>query len=178
MRSHSILLVAVVLAACSSHASVSTATPISATAAQPAATLVPADPAPTHAATLPTLAPTSSQLDNTPPAQASPTADPAASVIVAYLQARAAASMDETLALACTTWQSGAATEVTSFASMNAKLEGVTCSVSGAEGDFTLVSCGGEMTTTYGGESRVWDMSRFIYQVTQEAGQWKMCGYH
>ncbi len=86
--------------------------------------------------------------------------------------------MDDTLALSCSNWQSGAATEVTSFASMNAELDEVTCSVSGTEGGFTLVSCGGEMVTTYGGESRVWDMSRFVYQVTQEAGQWKMCGYH
>jgi hypothetical protein len=61
---------------------------------------------------------------------------------------------------------------------MNAKLVGVTCQVSGSAGAYTLVSCGGKMTTTYGGESRDWDLSAFVYQVALEDGLWKMCGYH
>jgi hypothetical protein len=61
---------------------------------------------------------------------------------------------------------------------MNAKLEDVACTVAGSDGPYTLVSCGGKIVTTYGGESREWDLSALVYQTTPEDGRWKMCGYH
>ena len=107
-----------------------------------------------------------------------PTTDPAVAAVLAYLDARARTDVAAATSLSCKNWKSKAVTEVTSFRSMNAKLVGVTCQVNGSSGGFTLVGCGGKMVTTYGTETRDWDLSTFVYQVTAEDGQWKMCGYH
>jgi hypothetical protein len=98
--------------------------------------------------------------------------------VLAYLDARAQANVTAVTNLSCKTWKSRAVTEAVSFRSMNAKLVGVICQVNGSAGSFTLVGCGGKMVTTYGTETRDWDLSPFVYQVTAEDGQWKMCGYH
>lgn len=108
----------------------------------------------------------------------SPTPDLAGLAIFGYLTARAKTDLEATLALSCAAWKPQAATEVTSFRSMNAELHEVTCAATGQEGNFTLVACGGKMITTYGGESREWDLSAFVYQAALEDGAWTMCGYH
>jgi len=109
---------------------------------------------------------------------ATATTDPAVAVVLAYLDARVRTDLAAATSLSCKSWKAKAATEVTSFRSMNAKLVGVTCQVNGSAGSFTLVGCGGKMVTTYGTETRDWDLSTFVYQVAAEDGQWKMCGYH
>jgi hypothetical protein len=169
------------LSACAAPAA-PTATP------EPPATVPPTAPPPLPSPTLtaaPTLAPSATTAplpSSTPAPQAtaspSPTPDLAAQAIFNYLAARAKTDLDATLALSCAAWDSQAAVEVTSFRSMNAVLEEVTCAANGQAGDFTLVTCGGKMITTYGGESREWDLSSFVYQAVLEDGQWMMCGYH
>ena len=131
-----------------------------ATSTEPAATPLPAGPTTTA----------------TPAATTTP--DPAVTAVLAYLDARARTDAATATGLSCKAWKSKALTEVTSFRSMNAKLVGVICQVNGSAGGFTLVGCGGKMVTTYGTETRDWDLSSFVYQVTLEDGQWKMCGYH
>jgi hypothetical protein len=185
---------ALLLAACSTSQAATQVTGASTTAGAP--TLAAASPlaaTPLPAATQPpatTAAPaaTPSPAINTAPAAtvtsapAGPTAtatpDPAVSAVLAYLEARARADVAAVTSLSCKAWKSKAVTEAVSFHSMNAKLVGVTCQVSGSAGGFTLVGCGGKMVTTYGAESRDWDLSVFTYQVLLEDGQWKMCGYH
>jgi len=163
-----------------------TSAPVSTSTAAPSATVMPptsteapsveaataaaaaaATVAPTQAATLPPAGPT-----------ATATTDPAVAAVLAYLDARVRTDVSAATDLSCKTWKSKAVTEVTSFRSMNAKLVGVTCQVNGSSGSFTLVGCGGKMVTTYGTETRDWDLSTFVYQVVAEDGQWKMCGYH
>jgi hypothetical protein len=147
-----------------------------------ATALTQAPPTPAPPTAIPTTFPPS---DSTPAATLAPagptatgTPDPAITAVLAYLDARARADVTAVTSLSCKTWKPKAVTEAVSFRSMNAKLVGVTCQVNGSAGAFTLVGCGGKMVTTYGGESRDWDLSAFVYQVTAEDGQWKMCGYH
>ncbi len=109
---------------------------------------------------------------------ATATPDPAVVAVLAYLEARARADVAAVTDLSCKAWKPKAVTEAISFRSMNARLVGVACQVNGSAGSFTLVGCGGKMVTTYGTESRDWDLSAFVYQVAAEDGQWKMCGYH
>jgi len=109
---------------------------------------------------------------------ATATPDPAVAAVLAYLEARARTDAAAATGLSCKAWISKALTEVTSFRSMNAKLVGVSCQVTGSASGFTLVGCGGKMVTTYGTETRDWDLSPFVYQLIVEDGQWKMCGYH
>jgi hypothetical protein len=99
-------------------------------------------------------------------------------VVLAYLNARLTADADEVIPLVCKAWKSAAITEAISFRSMNARLEDVACTANGSSGLYTLVGCTGKMVTTYGGETRDWDLSSFIYQTLPEDGAWKMCGYN
>ena len=117
-----------------------------------------------------TAAPSGTTLPGTP--------HPAVTAILAYLQARARTDIAAAADLSCKAWKPQAVTEAISFRSMSARLVGVVCDVTGSAGGFTLVGCRGKIVTTYGGESRDWDQSAFVYQVTTEDGQWKMCGYH
>jgi len=191
-------VLALLLAACAASQTTvtpaTTSSPVSTSPAAQSATAIPAtstavptiEPT-TVAATRVTMAPTQTVLPATllpagPTAtavsQATATADPAVAAVLAYLDARARTDVTAATSLSCKTWKSKAITEVTSFRSMNAKLVGVTCQVNGSAGSFTLVGCGGKMVTTYGNETRDWDLSTFVYQVAIEEGQWKMCGYH
>ena len=150
--------------------------PSATTAALAASSTAPATQAATSTEPAATPLPDGPTLTATAAATATP--DPAVTAVLAYLNARARTDAATATGLSCKAWKSKALTEVTSFRSMNAKLVGVTCQVNGSAGGFTLVGCGGKMVTTYGTETRDWDLSSFVYQVTLEDGQWKMCGYH
>lgn len=133
----------------------------------------------TVASTATQPAATRAATETAPPAStATPTPDPALEAIYSYLDARARADVADVTALACQAFQGQAATEAVSFRSMQAKLEGVVCAVSGVSGPYTLVGCGGKIITTYGTETREWDLSTFVYQAIAEDGAWKMCGYN
>jgi hypothetical protein len=189
------LPLAVLLAACAASqtavppAVTATSAPVSTFLAAPSAIQLTSTAVPTVKATAApaiTAATQSAPAATRPPAgptvtagpQATATTDPAVAAVLAYLDARARTDVAAATSLSCKTWKSKAVTEVTSFRSMNAKLVGVTCQVNGSAGSFTLVGCGGKMVTTYGTETRDWDLSTFVYQVAAEDGQWKMCGYH
>jgi len=94
--------------------------------------------------------------------------------VVKYLQARAAADTNAIKSLSCAAWEGQAAAEADSFRSMQAKLDNVSCKASGMDGNYTTVTCIGNIVTTYNGEDR----NRPIpsYRVTQEDGEWKVCG--
>lgn len=171
--------------------SCSPTTPVAPTATQPpAATLtpIPTQVPPSATAVPPSTTPspapsaTTAATEGGPTPTSGPTAtatlDPALAVIYDYLAARAAADVEAVTTLACDAFDSQAVTEAISFRSMNAKLnDDLECSVSGADGDYTLVACVGTMTTTYGPDSRVWDLSNAVYRATLENGAWTMCGY-
>src|SRR5258706_5873116 len=93
-----------------------------------------------------------------------------------YIKLRVASDEAKMIAAACKDWESQARSQAASFKSMNAKLDGMQCSQSGQEGDFTIVKCTGKIVTTYGGESREWPLDKSNYKAIKEDGQWKMCG--
>ena len=99
--------------------------------------------------------------------------DPGA-VTLKYLQARANADVEAIRSVSCAAWEGKAVAEADSFRSMNAKLDNVSCKQSGTDGDAALVTCSGQITTTYNGEDR----GRPIpgYRLEQEDGEWKVCG--
>jgi hypothetical protein len=101
----------------------------------------------------------------------------AAKVVESYLQARAQSNLDKMINLSCAAWESQARVEATSFKSMKATLDGVSCKDNGADGNATLVACQGKIVTTYNGESRNWSVSDHQYKVVQDGGEWRMCGY-
>jgi hypothetical protein len=99
--------------------------------------------------------------------------DPSAAMM-SYLQARTEADATKMQSLSCAEWEDQAAIQAQSFRSMNAELQDVSCTTGGQEGDYTLVSCEGEIITSYNGENRAWELGS--YRMKQEDGEWKMCG--
>ncbi len=102
--------------------------------------------------------------------------DPVAAV-EAYLQAKVASDLDALLRLSCADWEAQARVEAASFESMNAELQGMACQQAGEADGFTLVACQGKIVTVYNGETREWDLGAFLYQLRQEDGEWRLCGY-
>ncbi len=172
------------LTGCSAGPTATVAPPPSPTPVVLAATATRAAPTPlaTTEPTLPataTVAPaTTEEPAGTAAPTLTPTPDPALAAIYGYLEARARADVEDVTALACQAWRGQAATEAVSFRSMQAKLDGVVCTVNGLSGPYTLVGCTGKIITTYGTETREWDQSNFVYQAIAEDGAWKMCGYN
>jgi hypothetical protein len=95
-------------------------------------------------------------------------------VVLKYLKARAAADTNAIRAVSCAVWEGQAAAQADSFRSMNAKLDNVSCKQSGTDGDAALVTCIGNIVTTYNGEDRARPIPS--YSVKQEDGEWKVCG--
>jgi hypothetical protein len=94
-----------------------------------------------------------------------------------YLKMKVSGDRNKTIAVSCKAWENRAITEVDSLKARDPKLEGVSCKQGGTEAGFTLVSCEGQIQTSYQGESRPLPLSEKLFKTIQEDGHWKMCGY-
>jgi hypothetical protein len=94
-----------------------------------------------------------------------------------YLKALVAKNTGQAVSLSCASWESGAQTDADSFGAVTAILDGLSCQESGKNGNKTLVTCKGTITTTYNNENTVIDLSARTYMAAQEDNQWRMCGY-
>jgi len=110
---------------------------------------------------------------------ASASSDPAGApkVVEQYLQARVKADVNQMIALSCADWESQARVEASTFQSLQGEIEGMTCSVSGTEGNTAFVACQGKIKTSYEGEIRERDLAQQQFKLTQEGGDWRVCGY-
>lgn len=97
--------------------------------------------------------------------------------VMDYLQAMIEGDWVQAVNLSCVAWEEGARTEANSFDSIEARLEGVTCTPEETESDTRGVTCQGNIIATYGAEDRQLTLEGRIYQVTLEGGEWRMCGY-
>ena len=100
-------------------------------------------------------------------------ADPA-DTIMKYLNARLASDADQLRELSCAAWESQIPVQVASFQSINASLENASCKANGTQDGMTVVECTGKIVYNYNGERNERDLGNFL--VTQENGEWKMCG--
>lgn len=101
----------------------------------------------------------------------------AARNVEAYLQARVASNTDRMIALSCAAWEPTAKVESTSFKSLNARLEGVSCNATTSGSGTATVTCTGKVLTTYNGESRELNLADKPFSSVVESGEWRMCGY-
>ncbi len=101
---------------------------------------------------------------------ASGAGDPA-KVVEQYITAKAAGDENAMRPLLCSTMEASLAQEASSFASLEAKVDGMSCQ---RQGDSNIVACTGKITVTYGTEKSDFPLSS--YSVVQEDGQWKWCG--
>jgi hypothetical protein len=106
---------------------------------------------------------------------ASSTATPAKAV-EDYLTALVEKNADRLSTLSCAAWEEDALIELDSFQAVTARLEGLACEQTGTDGDIALVLCNGRIIASYNNEDQELDLSVRTYQVTQEGGDWLVCG--
>jgi hypothetical protein len=94
-----------------------------------------------------------------------------------YLESLIAGDQVGAVNASCADWEAQARAEAASFDSVEARLEGVSCSVSGEDGNISLVDCQGVIIATYGAEDTELPLEGRSYQIIQEGGDWRMCGY-
>jgi len=95
--------------------------------------------------------------------------DAPAKAVENYLNALVNKEADKLPALVC-------GIELDSFQAVTARLENVSCSQTGADGDTTLILCNGSIVATYNGEDQQLDLANRTYQVVQQSGDWLVCG--
>ena len=96
--------------------------------------------------------------------------DPAKTV-EQYLTAKVASDETALRGLLCSEMEADVAIEASSFAGLDAKLDGMSCQ---RQGDSDTVTCSGKIVATYGTEQTDFPLSS--YRVVQEDGEWKWCG--
>jgi hypothetical protein len=96
--------------------------------------------------------------------------DPAKTV-EQYLTAKVASDVAALRGLLCSEMEADLSIEASSFAGLDAKLDGMSCQ---RQGDSDTVTCSGKIIATYGTEDTDFPLSS--YRVVQEDGEWKWCG--
>ncbi len=101
----------------------------------------------------------------------------ASQAVESYLNALVAKDANRLVAVSCAKWEENARMELDSFEAVTATLKDVSCQAQGSDGADTLVACKGSIQATYNGENQQLDLSKRIYRVSQEGGDWRVCGY-
>jgi len=102
--------------------------------------------------------------------------DAPAQTVELYYQALVEKDQDRLISLSCAEYESMALLEFDSFLSVETTLENVSCQTASQEGGSARVTCQGAIAASYEGEIREFSLSGQTYLVTQEAGEWRVCG--
>ena len=102
--------------------------------------------------------------------------DAPAKAVENYLNALVEKDTDRLSTLVCGAWEEDALIELDSFQAVTARLEDAACTQTGTDGDTALVHCTGKIILSYDNEDQELDLSVRTYQVTQESGDWLVCG--
>ena len=101
------------------------------------------------------------------------TASSPAQTVEQYVRAQVKGDANAMIALSCPAWEPQAKLAAESIKSRNPKLDGLDCKEAGVDGNATLVSCTGKITTNYGGESREVNLAERSYKLVDN----KVCGF-
>lgn len=93
-----------------------------------------------------------------------------------YLNALVEKDADRLSTLVCGEWEEEARIELDSLQAVTARLDGLACEQTGTDGSTSLVHCNGKIILSYDNEDQELDLSLRTYQVTQEGGDWLVCG--
>ena len=104
-------------------------------------------------------------------------ADPAAKAVENYLNALVNKDATKLSALSCADWESSAQMELDSLQAVKTRLDSLSCTTTGSSGTTSDVNCKGKILATYNNEDQALDLSVRTYQVTQQGGEYLVCGY-
>lgn len=102
----------------------------------------------------------------------------AAGAVEEYLQALARRDLNRMIGASCAEWEAQARLEYDSFAAVKLELQDLSCQETGQDQSYTLVTCTGKFIANYGAEDLQIDVGAQTFQVSQEGGDWRVCGYH
>lgn len=102
--------------------------------------------------------------------------DAPAKAVEDYLNALVEKDADRLSTLVCGAWEDDALIELDSFQAVTARLENAACTQTGTDGETALIHCTGKIILSYDNEDQELDLSVRTYQVTQEGGDWLVCG--
>jgi ABC-type glycerol-3-phosphate transport system substrate-binding protein len=105
------------------------------------------------------------------------TKSPAATVMERYYAALVSKDAAKVSNLTCKDFEEQALLEMDSFQAVKAELDNVVCTEAGTDSGATLVGCTGTIVLTYNNENQTLDVSRQVYRVVQQAGDYLVCGY-
>ena len=112
------------------------------------------------------------------PATQSPAAkSPAAAAVENYYAALVSKDSAKVSNLSCKDWEEQALLEMDGFQAVKAELDNVVCKEAGTDNGATLVGCTGNIALTYNTEKQTLDVSRQVYRVVQQGGDYLVCGY-
>lgn len=101
----------------------------------------------------------------------------ASSVVVDYFKALVAKDANQAVNLSCAAWEGQAQLEADTFAINPATAQDIQCKVTSEAGNAATVTCTGKLVLDYNGEKQEINLADRSYQVVQEGGEWRMCGY-
>jgi hypothetical protein len=101
----------------------------------------------------------------------------AAAAVEGYHQALVIGNRDQLIGYSCSAWEATAQDEIASFTALEVTLENIACEVMEEHNDTSLVVCTGMIHANYGNEVLDIDLSAKAYEVIQEGGEWRLCGY-
>jgi hypothetical protein len=104
-------------------------------------------------------------------------AEEAANRVETYLQALVAQEGEKVSSYSCNDWEAQAIMEMDSFQAVNPKLIDLDCQQTGSDGEITLVTCQGILVASYNDEQQEFDLNLRSYEVLEEGGDWRICGY-
>ena len=102
--------------------------------------------------------------------------DAPAQAVEEYWNVIVAKDADRLPTLVCGDYEEEALTVLDSLQAVTARLDSMTCTQTGTDGDTALVNCTGNLVLTYDAEDQNLDLSVFTYEVIEEGGDWLICG--
>ncbi len=100
-----------------------------------------------------------------------------ATIVQNYYQALINKNLNGMLATVCSNWEEQARNDYQSFAAVSAQLKNLQCQVQAQQDNDAAVICQGKIEANYGNEILEIDLSKFLFKVIQENGEWRLCGY-
>lgn len=100
----------------------------------------------------------------------------ATTAVESYITALATKDQAALISNSCADWEDDALIELDSFALVEVTVDGMSCAESGTDGDNTLVNCTGMLNMSYNGEPQSLDLADRTYEVTEQDGNWLVCG--
>lgn len=100
-----------------------------------------------------------------------------AQVVEEYYQALVKQDLNAMIALVCSAWEEQARNEYNSFSAVQTELQDLSCETISKDQSNALVKCSGKIIANYGNEVLEVDLSKFTFQLVQQGGSWRFCGY-